>query len=102
MSNMFVITPLYINIIFAFWKIDLSKEGVPSFVRFWITTWFCYIVEDFIFYWAHRLLHEPKFYWIHKKHHKNVNTFHLVCVYTHWIEYLLGVVFPLFAGAMIL
>ena len=102
MSNMFVLTPLYINIIFRIWKIDISMEGIPSFLRFFITTWMCYIVEDFIFYWAHRLIHLPRFYWVHKKHHKNVNTFHLACVYTHWIEYLLGVVFPLFAGAMIL
>lgn len=101
-TNKFILTPVYINIIFPIWKPDISMEGIPSFFRFWLTTWACYIVEDFIFYWAHRLLHEPRFYWIHKKHHKNVNTFHLACVYTHWIEYLLGVIFPLFAGAMIL
>lgn len=57
MGNMFILTPLYINIVLAFWNIDISKEGVPSFLRFFITTWFCYIIEDFIFYWAHRFLH---------------------------------------------
>ncbi len=64
--------------------------------------WVGFVIEDFFFYWVHRLIHHPKLYWIHKKHHKFYNTFHLACVYTHPIEYILGNTFPLLAGALIL
>ena len=99
--NDFVIFPIYMNVLFKFWDVRFDIESLPSFTEFWFYTWGCFVVEDFFFYWVHRIIHHPKLYWIHKKHHQFYNTFHMACVYTHWIEYIAGVAFPLLAGAMV-
>lgn len=52
------------------------------------------IVDDTLFYWAHRLLHQPKFYWIHKKHHEYDTTISLAVTYVHPFEYMLAGALP--------
>jgi len=99
--NDFFLMPIYINIFFKFFEVRFDIESLPSFGEFWFYTWASFLVEDFFFYWVHRAIHHPKLYWIHKKHHEFYNTFHLACVYTHPIEYLAGVAFPLLSGTMI-
>ena len=100
--NNFMVFPIVFNLIFTFYNLDLNIDTMPSYPRFLFNVWFSFVIEDFFFYWVHRLLHHPKMYWIHKKHHKFYNTFHMACIYTHWIEFVLGNVLPILAGSMIL
>lgn len=101
MKNQFILVPVYMSVALRLFTPRYDLDSLPSFFEFWFMTWMCFIIEDFFFYWIHRFIHHPKLYWIHKKHHKMFNTFHLACVYTHWIEFIAGVCFPLFAGMMV-
>ena len=46
----------------------------PSYPKLLAQQMFCFCIDEFYFYWAHRLLHHPKLYWIHKQHHTASNT----------------------------
>ena len=60
-------------------------------------------MEDFGFYWGHRLLHTPWFYKkIHKVHHESVQTIGLSSVATHPIEFAIGNSIPATLGALLL
>lgn len=61
------------------------------------------IVEDFIFYWGHRILHTPWLYnKIHKIHHEYYNAISLCAEYAHPLEFSLCNVLPTSAGFLIL
>lgn len=56
--------------VFEFFKFDFSKGAhVPDV---WTVLWqlaVLVLLVDTMFYWTHRLLHQPSFYAHHKKHH---------------------------------
>jgi sterol desaturase/sphingolipid hydroxylase (fatty acid hydroxylase superfamily) len=56
-----------------------------------------HIIEDFYFYWIHRLLHWGPFYkFIHKVHHEHTAPFAIAGEYAHPLETLfLGLNLPL-------
>ncbi|ETV99959.1 hypothetical protein H310_07414 [Aphanomyces invadans] len=59
------------------------------------------LVEDFIFYWCHRLLHWNKIYkYVHKVHHEFTAPFGLTAVYTHPVEELVTMLATL-AGPLV-
>lgn len=60
------------------------------------------LMEDFLFYVSHRMLHHPYLYWIHKKHHEYDQTTVLAAQYTHPLEYILSGLIPTAAGQLIL
>ncbi len=99
--NQFGFGTFFLYFSLKIFSIRFDFESLPSFSEFWITIWLSFLLEDFFFYWIHRLIHVPGLYWIHKKHHKIFNTIHISCVYTHWIEFVLGVAFPLLSGFMV-
>lgn len=99
--NALLFFPMFFSLIIRIFPCRFDLESLPSFFEFILTIWISFLIEDYIFYWVHRILHHPKLYWIHKKHHKMYNTISVSCIYTHWIEYLLGVAFPLLAGMMV-
>ena len=49
---------------------DVSTKDFPSFPYFYFMMVLTILVDDFFFYWIHRILHLPMFYWIHKEHHE--------------------------------
>ena len=52
---------------------------------------FLFIMNDFFFYWAHRLLHVPFFYkHIHKWHHEFSVTVAYSVIYAHPLEIIFG------------
>jgi sterol desaturase/sphingolipid hydroxylase (fatty acid hydroxylase superfamily) len=64
---------------------------------------FCSMIEDFCFYFSHRTLHHPKIYsTIHKIHHENKVVFCLAAIHTHPVEYLMGNIFPMIFGPLLL
>lgn len=84
------------------YEINYSKN-YPSVFTSAIWMWIFALIEDFWFYWTHRILHLPYFYKkIHKVHHENYNTISIHCIYTHWIEFLLGNVMGIWLGFFIL
>jgi len=61
------------------------------------------VVEDFFFYFGHRLLHTPFLYkHIHKIHHEYYNAISLCAEYAHPLEFAFGNVLPSSAGYIIL
>jgi sterol desaturase/sphingolipid hydroxylase (fatty acid hydroxylase superfamily) len=59
----------------------------------------CLLVEDFMFYWSHRLLHMPfLFKHIHKVHHRYHATIGLASEYAHPLEFYFGNLLPTTMG----
>ena len=49
------------------------------------------VVEDFGFFWSHRILHHPFLYkHLHKKHHEYDTPFSITAEYSNIIEYIFG------------
>ena len=69
--------------------VELSSDNVPEvFDVFWQICIFI-IVEDFFFYWLHRLWHHKSIYpYIHKIHHRFIDTVVLANNYEHPLEFL--------------
>ena len=62
----------------------------------------CVLCEDCLFYWAHRLLHQPFFYKrFHKKHHEFNVPFSLAAEYAHPFETIFGNFVPFLTGPIL-
>jgi sterol desaturase/sphingolipid hydroxylase (fatty acid hydroxylase superfamily) len=60
------------------------------------------LIEDTLFYWIHRLLHQPFLYkLIHKKHHEYTNTVSLAALYASPLEYIFSDVLPSAMGPIL-
>jgi len=71
-------------------------EIIPQMVFF-------LLVEDTMYYWAHRLMHWGKIYrFVHKLHHEYNITVAIGGAYVHPMEYLLGDLIPTSMGAKLL
>ena len=57
------------------------------------------LIDDFYFYWLHRLLHKNKFLYhkIHIIHHKASNPFPADYLYEHPLEWMMGLLGPFIA-----
>ncbi|GMI13444.1 hypothetical protein TrVE_jg5681 [Triparma verrucosa] len=63
------------------------------------------LLEDALFYWSHRALHNPfLFKHIHSKHHKfhNLTAYPIASEYTHPIESIFGNIIPVLTGPLLL
>ena len=70
-------------------KIDY--ESFPSLTTMILQFLFLFVMNDFFFYWAHRLLHVPFFYkHIHKWHHEFSVTVAYAVIYAHPLEVIFG------------
>ena len=67
-----------------------------------LTSWKCLLqvylinlIEDFLFYWSHRILHTPWMYKrVHKKHHEFDHPVAFMSHYAHWFEYIFASLLP--------
>ena len=84
----FVLFPVPFSVWMNWFPLLAAEESLPTFWRFVVHFFVLLFVHDFLFYWLHRLLHQPFFYqWIHKVHHRNHNST-IISVFTnHWIEF---------------
>jgi len=79
-----------------------AVEELPSLAKFLFQMFWMMIMEDFSFYFSHKLLHHPKLYpHIHKVHHESKSTISLSAIATHPVEYLLGNVIPTSLGLLL-
>ncbi len=61
------------------------------------------VINDTLFYWAHRLLHHPALYQhIHKQHHRFNYTIGIAASYAHPIEDIFANLIPTIGGSLIL
>lgn len=68
---------------------------IPTFPRLCVCFLFAKVCNDLLFYWAHRLLHDPSLYKrVHKQHHSYVGTIGFAAEYAHWFEGLVANVLP--------
>ncbi|GMI43691.1 hypothetical protein TeGR_g2453 [Tetraparma gracilis] len=62
------------------------------------------VIEDALFYWSHRILHDKwLFKHVHRKHHEfhNLAAYPIASEYTHPVESIVGNVVPTLAGPML-
>jgi sterol desaturase/sphingolipid hydroxylase (fatty acid hydroxylase superfamily) len=80
-----------------------GQDSYPKIIEIICQLFFCMIVEDFCFYWGHRLLHHPKLYpHVHKIHHKYTHTISIANEFTHPFEFILSNVIPTVMGPKLL
>lgn len=64
---------------------------------------FFMLIEDFVFYWAHRTFHRPSLYKkIHKTHHEFVVPTAIAALYAHPLEFVIANSLPVMAGPFLL
>ncbi|KAI6653357.1 Methylsterol monooxygenase 1-like [Oopsacas minuta] len=61
------------------------------------------IIDDFVFYWGHRLMHLPFLYkHIHKQHHSFKRSNAIAGEYFHPIDYIISGILPIMVGTLTL
>eukprot|EP01112_Ceratiomyxa_fruticulosa_P012448 TRINITY_DN3447_c0_g1_i2.p1 TRINITY_DN3447_c0_g1~~TRINITY_DN3447_c0_g1_i2.p1 ORF type:complete len:269 (+),score=41.71 TRINITY_DN3447_c0_g1_i2:797-1603(+) len=67
-----------------------AQLPLPSTPSIFSSVLFCFLIEDFYFYWVHRALHWPMWYkYIHKIHHEHAAPFGIAAEYAHPAETLI-------------
>eukprot|EP00331_Platyophrya_macrostoma_P011749 CAMPEP_0176428630 /NCGR_PEP_ID=MMETSP0127-20121128/13258_1 /TAXON_ID=938130 /ORGANISM="Platyophrya macrostoma, Strain WH" /LENGTH=235 /DNA_ID=CAMNT_0017810337 /DNA_START=341 /DNA_END=1049 /DNA_ORIENTATION=- len=91
--NQCIITPslVYIDLKMNGIFFSTSREHLPSTLTIILQCFFCMLIDDFLFYWGHRLLHHPKLYpHIHKIHHRWHHTVIISNEFSHPVEYVIA------------
>ncbi|CAO1395195.1 unnamed protein product [Diamesa serratosioi] len=75
---------------------------LPKFHRVLLDLAVCILVEEFGFYYSHRLMHSKKIYkYIHKRHHEWTSPISITAIYCHPIEHIFSNVLPPFLGVFV-
>jgi len=99
----FIVSPISFWLLFPVFKTYGMpvQESLPSAWVFFGQSALFFLICDFLFYWAHRLLHHRRIYgYIHKKHHRFQTTVGIAAEYAHPVEDVLANSFPTIAGPM--
>jgi sterol desaturase/sphingolipid hydroxylase (fatty acid hydroxylase superfamily) len=95
--NNFILLPLFLipDIISNACPFRLDTQSFPTYLEMISQMAICMLVEDFVFYSSHWLLHRKFFYSrVHKIHHEYVESVCISATYSHYIEYILGNILP--------
>lgn len=88
---------------FEYCGISMSVHGWPAATTALWQLLVCMAVDDFLFYWTHRLLHHRLIYkHVHKQHHQFRHSVALAVEYAHPIEDLLCNTLVTIAGPLLL
>jgi sterol desaturase/sphingolipid hydroxylase (fatty acid hydroxylase superfamily) len=105
MVNHLLVRPLVLLVAYPFIRaqLDFTTDNLPSW---WTIAWqfaFCMQVDDFFFYWGHRLAHHKLLYkYIHKRHHEFKHPVAISVEWAHPLEDALVNTLPTVAGALFL
>lgn len=81
----------------------MATEDLPDSLTLALTITLFMLMEDFCFYWTHRLLHWRVIYpYIHKMHHTHGTTVGIAAEYAHPVEFVLGNMLPTSVGPALL
>lgn len=81
---------------------NIFAEEAPGVLTILMNIVVAYLVTDFMFYWAHRLLHHPWFYArIHKQHHTFIFSIGWAAEYAHPFEFIVGNILPVATGPIL-
>jgi sterol desaturase/sphingolipid hydroxylase (fatty acid hydroxylase superfamily) len=103
--NLMVVFPIAVAVpvLLGTVKLRFSGDEFPSAWELMGQIALFMVVEDFCFYWSHRLLHHPKLYeLVHKKHHEYYTPISVASEYAHPFEFFLTNMTPTALGPMIL
>lgn len=94
-----VVLPMLLVGGFVINTVGITRDGpIPSWSVVAIQITFFFLVEDYLNYWLHRLLHLPWLYNnIHAVHHKYNAPFSIMAAYAHPLEVIILAI-PTFAG----
>ncbi|XP_064636730.1 fatty acid hydroxylase domain-containing protein 2-like [Lineus longissimus] len=100
-----VSTPFIVFMYKAYeWRgVPYRGDDLPTFQWVLFEIGFCSVVEEFTFYYSHRMLHHPRLYkHIHKIHHEWTAPIGFISIYAHPIEHVLSNLFPPMLGPFLL
>jgi len=90
----FPVTLMFVYPIFAAMGMEIQTP-VPGLLTFLWQVPLCQVLNEFGFYWVHRLLHTPLLYaFVHKKHHEFKTTVGFASEYVSVTEALVAGVLP--------
>lgn len=84
-------------------RIDVTKDELPTIKEILPQIYFLVFCEDFCFYWSHRLLHHKSIYkYIHKAHHEINHIVSVAALSCHPLEFLICDLWAPFSGIILL
>lgn len=94
---------IYLPLSFLTSLVSKCSWEIPTLQEVLVTIPFFLFMEDFSFYWSHRLFHTSFFYKsYHKQHHFYQAPFSLTAEFAHPVEIVVGNLIPLFSGFILL
>jgi sterol desaturase/sphingolipid hydroxylase (fatty acid hydroxylase superfamily) len=104
--NNLLILPALVSTYSLWAPFGLFGSRAEDFPSAWTFVWHIAVscvVEDTMFYWCHRTLHNPRiFKYVHKIHHEYHHPIALASEHAHPIEFFVGNLVPVIAGPMLL
>ena len=103
-NQVFMQIPGLYYIYFTYKNVGLQFSGpLPAYSTILLQYIAYILIDDFVFYWAHRLMHIPFFYkHFHKRHHSFKRSNAAAGEYFHPIDYLLSGTLPTMLGTLII
>ncbi|XP_065342982.1 fatty acid hydroxylase domain-containing protein 2-like [Cloeon dipterum] len=85
------------------WRGMPPTRELPTFQRVLFELPIFILIEEFGFYYSHRLLHHKSIYkYIHKKHHEWTAPVSVMAIYCHPVEHFFSNMFPILLGPFLL
>jgi len=97
--------PYLVAVIYFMKWIGYSEEAaIPAWWVMTLQIIAMILLQDLFFYINHLYMHRNKFLYkkVHSIHHRYRESLAITTHYVHWVEHIIGNLFPVFIGAMIL
>ncbi|KAM4620704.1 fatty acid hydroxylase domain-containing protein 2 [Polymixia lowei] len=103
-NQVFISGPMVVGVYYLMtWKGNPCGPELPTFHWGLVELALCAIIEEFMFYYSHRLFHHPALYkHFHKQHHEWTAPIGVVSIYAHPLEHVLSNMLPAVSGPVIL